>query len=69
MDPLFQVHRLNDAGQAKAGSVAKAFDELLTKLRENLPAGRELTLVEIKLEEACFFAKKAIASCAENRKR
>ena len=67
MDPLFQVHRLNDEGQAKAGSVAKAFNELLKLLREKIAPNRERAICEMKLEEACFFAKKAIANDPGNR--
>ena len=67
LDPLFQVHRLNEDGQAKAGSVAKAFNELLRKLRNNVAPSREMAIAEMKLEEACFFVKKAIAMDPENR--
>ena len=69
MDPLFQVHRLNDDGQARAGSVAKAFNTLVRALRKKVPGNRERAICEMKLEEACFFAKKAIASDPANRKQ
>ncbi len=58
----FQVHMLNDAGKAKAKIIAETFDACLDKLVEVCPAGRELALVKTKLEEACFFAKKAMAN-------
>jgi hypothetical protein len=61
MDPLFKVHRLNNEGQAIAGSAAKSFDRLVTKLRKKIKAGRELAIAEMHLEQACFFVKKAIA--------
>jgi hypothetical protein len=67
MDPLFQVHKLNNDGQAKAGSIAKAFNELLRKVRNNAAPCRELAIAEMKIEEACFYAKKAIAADPENR--
>jgi len=68
MDPLFQVHRLNEKGLAAAASVANAFDDLLEVLLVLIPVnGRELALVRTKLEEACFFAKKAIANRPENQ--
>lgn len=67
MDPLFQVHRLNKYGLAKAGAIAGSFDELLYTLTDLCPAGRELAIVKTKLEEACFFAKKAIANDPANQ--
>lgn len=67
MDPLFQVHKLNPGGQAKAAFVADAFDDVLSKLNTHVPAGRELAIVRTKLEEACFFAKKAIANDLANQ--
>lgn len=58
----FEVHMLNEAGKVKAKAIAETFDECLTKLVELCPAGRELAIVRTKLEEACFFAKKAMAN-------
>ena len=82
MNKEFQVHMLNDAGKAKAAAIAVAFDECLTKLITLCappangspgagailyPQGtREMAIVRTKLEEACFFAKKAMASSPEN---
>jgi hypothetical protein len=67
MDPLFKVHRLNPSGLAKAEFVANAFDDFLLKIGINCPAGREFAIVKTKLEEACFFAKKAIANDPVNQ--
>jgi hypothetical protein len=67
MDALFKVYRLNSAGQEKAKAVAKAYDDLLAVLRLHIPEGRELTIVGMKLEEACFYSKKAIANDPANR--
>jgi hypothetical protein len=67
MDPLFQVHRLNPGGQAKAEFVADAFEDCLAKLSTHVPASREFSIVKTKLEEACFFAKKAIANDPANQ--
>ena len=66
MNKEFQVHMLNDAGKAKATEIAEAFDACLEKLVVLCPAGRELALVRTKLEEASFFAKKAMASAPGN---
>lgn len=68
MDALFRVHKLNKAGFAKADFVANAFNDLLANLMVHLPAnGREVAIVRTKLEEACFFAKKAIANDPANQ--
>jgi hypothetical protein len=74
MDALFEVHMLNDAGKAKALLIAEAFNGLLIILNGGMnpnaplcPSGRELAIVKTKLEEACFFAKKAMANVAENQ--
>lgn len=75
MNKEFQVHMLNETGKEKAAKIALAFDVLLetltaptlevgdgTKEHVMCPPGRELALVKTKLEEACFFAKKAMAN-------
>jgi hypothetical protein len=66
MHKEFTVHMLNDEGKKNARAIAEAFDELLTKLEALCPVGRELALVRTKLEEASFFAKKAMASCPDH---
>lgn len=73
MDPIFEVHKLNDQGIEKARSLATCFDDLLKDVNTLLdpvnskPNGREYSVVKTKLEEACFFAKKAIANQKENQ--
>lgn len=62
MDKAFQVHMLNDIGKQKAREIAEDFDHLLGELKEVCPEGREMAIVRTKLEEACFFAKKAMAN-------
>jgi hypothetical protein len=67
MNKEFQVHMLNDEGKLKAQRIAEAFDQLLDTLQERLcPTGREMSIVRTKLEEACFFAKKSMASDPTN---
>jgi hypothetical protein len=69
MDPLFQVHLLNENGIKKATVLAEAFDSLITTLKGICPEStREFSLVKTKLEEASFFAKKSIANLPENQK-
>lgn len=61
MHAAFQTHVLTEEGMAKARKIAEAFDRLTTELSELCEGGRELAIVHTKLEEACFFAKKAMA--------
>ena len=65
--PLFQVHRLNEHGLRDAEEIARAFDLLLKTIMDICPCGRELSIVQTKLEEASFFAKKAMASQPHNQ--
>lgn len=62
MHELFQVHMLTEDGKKKAVEMASEFNALVVKLEEMCGKdGREMALVRTKLEEACFFAKKAMA--------
>ena len=74
MDAIFEVHMLNDQGKKRAQDIAESFDALLGALQAIwIPAsnytlgGREQAIVRTKLEEACFFAKKAMAIQKENQ--
>lgn len=69
MKKEFEVHRLNQLGMEKATAIASTFDVALEAL-ELLCAGGDLrctAIMRTKLEEACFFAKKAVASCPANQ--
>jgi hypothetical protein len=61
----FTVHRLTGEGMVKAAEIAEEFSKLLDRVEVLVPqAGdnaRELALVRTKLQEACFFAKRAMA--------
>lgn len=57
----FRTHQLNEQGIEKAGAIGSAFDDLLEYLKKQIPEGRGLAIVKTKLEEASFFAKKAMA--------
>ena len=68
MDELFEVHRLNATGMAKAKRIAEIFTELLEELSIFCPSNqREFSIVKTKLEEAAFFAKKSMAKLPENQ--
>jgi hypothetical protein len=68
MDPLFEVHMLNEVGKPKARAIAEAYDECLTKIAVLVGAGpsREMSIAKTKLEESCFYAKKAMANNPTN---
>ncbi len=65
MSSEFAVHRLNEWGLECAGEIARAFDDLLHRLEGptcgELSNSRERSLVVTHLQQACFFAKRAMA--------
>lgn len=65
---LFSFHLLNEQGKAKAEAVATEFVEFYKKLESLIgpEPSRYHSMVDTKLEEAAFFAKKAIANKSEN---
>lgn len=58
----FKVHILNEQGIEKAIKIRNVFDVALNSLLHLCTPGRELSIAKTKLEEACFFAKKSMAS-------
>lgn len=75
INPRFASHLLNDVGVSKAKRIAILFDVLLGDLKTGLIAevgdgrdSREFMVALDKLEEAAFFAKKAMATQKENQK-
>lgn len=68
----FQVHLLNDEGISKAAELSVVFSQALTKIEHLVPrtpeTGRLLALVTTKLQEASFFAKRAIAVDVTNQR-
>jgi hypothetical protein len=68
MNTLFEVHMLNEKGQGLAKSLAGEFYGFLCSIEGMCGTeGREMAIARTKLEEACFFAKKAMASRKENQ--
>jgi hypothetical protein len=65
----FSVHMLNETGKIKANTIADAFNALVTVLEQECPDGWEAYIVMTKLEEACFFAKKAMANDPANQEK
>jgi len=57
----FTVHKLNERGMAMAVDIARIFADTLALLDDIVTVGRERALIVTKLQEACFFAKRAIA--------
>lgn len=66
----FEVHKLNEAGIEAAEELAQDFENFLELIESSLgdDEPRLLAIVRTKLEEACFFAKKALASKPEFQK-
>lgn len=60
-NPEFQVHKVSDEGFVELGNIGLLFDGLLTDLKAKIPNSRLMSMATTKLEEACFFAKKALA--------
>lgn len=67
MNELFTFHKLNTTGIENAKKISMAFDILLNRLNEICPQTREFSIAKTKLEESCFFAKKAMACQIENQ--
>lgn len=65
--PEFKVHMLNESGKRKARQLAEGFSILLDGVEAAGVTGRDLALVKTKLEEACFAAKRGMASLMENQ--
>jgi len=63
----FKVHVLNDEGCAKTKVLDHIFSETLDAIERMIPAGRERALVVTKMQEASFFARRAIALDPQNQ--
>lgn len=57
----FQVHLINPEGIAAAEAIALALSEALDKVDAIVPAGRERSLFVTNMQQAAFWAKRAIA--------
>lgn len=64
----FRAHAVNAHGLSQARKLAELFSEMLSSIEEiSGTEGREITIIRTKLEEACFFAMRAMASQASNQ--
>lgn len=64
----FTVHMLNDQGKKKAVAIAEEFSAALTLLEALCGKdGREMAIVRTKMQEAAFYAKRAMAMNPENQ--
>lgn len=67
IDPLFSSIGLSNTGLDKASGISEAFTRLLLTLGDTLPGNsREISIIKTKLEEASFYAKKALRNYKEN---
>lgn len=65
----FKTHQLNEAGMAKAEEIGATFTAALDKLEAICGKdGREMALVRTHLQDASFYAKRAVAVRPENQK-
>lgn len=66
----FGFHKLNPLGQSKAQDIQAVYELLLAKLEYLIGDAkycREFSIAKTKLEEACFYSKKAMAIHKENQ--
>ena len=67
---MFEYVALNELGILRTQRITELFEMFLKSLTmvPEVPEGREFSIVKTKLEEACFFAKKAVSRDPENHK-
>ena len=58
---MFHSYGLSNRGVQCKRLIQGSFDELYSVLLNLIPAGRELSQVQTKLEEACFFAVRGMS--------
>jgi len=63
----FNVHMLNDQGKQKATRIAEIFSLALDQLEGVCDkSGREMAIVRTHMQDASFYAKRAMAIQCEN---
>jgi hypothetical protein len=64
----FKFHLLNEEGKEKATKLASLYNDLCDEVSDIIAQGSpELTIAIRKLEESCFYAKKAMAEQERNQ--
>ena len=67
INPLFSSVKLNEEGLRKVNTIRGAFTQLLLELEYELPGNsREISIIRTKLEEASFYAVKAVRNYIGN---
>lgn len=64
---LFKPHNLNPAGAAKVSGMREEFSKLSAWVEENVPNGRERSIVMTHLQDASMHAVRGIAEFPENQ--
>ncbi len=59
---MFETHKLNEKGQVDLNVFKGGMNASITKALSFLPDGRDKSIFITKIEEAMFFATRAIAS-------
>ena len=68
INPEFETYTLNGRGKDYATYIRKKFNDFLNDLLLVIPeGGRETAIVKTKLEEASFFAMKAMSKDQSNQ--
>ena len=68
INPLFSTVVLSAAGIEKVNVIRDLFTYLLENLEATLPGNsREISIIRTKLEEASFYAVKAVRNYKENQ--
>lgn len=68
INPLFSTVKLSVEGVTKVGYLREDFSRLLEDIESVLPGNsREISIMRTKLEEASFYAVKALRNYKENQ--
>lgn len=60
--PEFASHDITDVGAARIADIRDAFSALLARIEVSVPPGSERSIVVTKLQEACMFAVRGVAT-------